>query len=112
MNASPQPHHRLPQRLRALALCGALLGVSGCGKNAADSPATPGGTATATTQAANLAVAKAYDLSDAKSTADAARGFIAAPTGKIVATDGTLIWDFDAYAFVKDAAPDTVNPSL
>lgn len=112
MNSTPKRRHGPLRNLCALCLGASLFVMGGCGKNAANAPATPGGAATATTQAANQAMARAYDLSDAKSTADATRGFIAAPTGKIMAADGTLVWDFDAYSFVKGTAPDTVNPSL
>jgi alkyl sulfatase BDS1-like metallo-beta-lactamase superfamily hydrolase len=43
---------------------------------------------------------------------DAKRGFIAAPSGQVKDAAGNVIWDFDSYAFVKGAAPATVNPSL
>jgi alkyl sulfatase BDS1-like metallo-beta-lactamase superfamily hydrolase len=68
--------------------------------------------ATATMLQANAAVAKAADLSDPPSFADAKRGFIAAPKGQVKDAAGTVIWDYDAFAFVQGAAPATVNPSL
>jgi alkyl sulfatase BDS1-like metallo-beta-lactamase superfamily hydrolase len=37
---------------------------------------------------------------------------MAKPSGKILAADGTVLKDFDAYAFLAGKAPDTVNPSL
>ena len=40
------------------------------------------------------------------------RSAIAKPSGKIIASDGTVLKDFDAYQFLEGAAPDTVNPSL
>lgn len=45
---------------------------------------------------------------------DAKRGFIAAlPDGNVKLNDGTVIWDLNKYAFLKDdKVPDTVNPSL
>ncbi len=45
---------------------------------------------------------------------DAQRGFIAAlPEGNVKLNDGTIIWDLNKYAFLKDdKVPDTVNPSL
>ncbi|HTN49020.1 MAG TPA: alkyl sulfatase dimerization domain-containing protein [Burkholderiaceae bacterium] len=61
---------------------------------------------------AHAAAAKAADLSDPASFADAKRGFIAAPTGQIKDASGNVVWDFDAFGFVQGAAPATVNPSL
>lgn len=43
---------------------------------------------------------------------DARRGFMAAPTGQVKDAQGNVIWDFDAFSFIKGAAPATVNPSL
>ena len=43
---------------------------------------------------------------------DARRGLIAVPSGKVLAADGSIIWDHERYAFLRDAAPVTVNPSL
>ncbi|HPU50768.1 MAG TPA: alkyl sulfatase dimerization domain-containing protein [Burkholderiaceae bacterium] len=43
---------------------------------------------------------------------DARRGFIAAPTGKVLAADGSTVWDHERYAFLREAPPATVNPSL
>ena len=43
---------------------------------------------------------------------DARRGFIAAPTGQVKDSEGKVIWDFDAFAFVQGDAPASVNPSL
>jgi alkyl sulfatase BDS1-like metallo-beta-lactamase superfamily hydrolase len=68
--------------------------------------------ATPTVLQANAAVAKAADLSDPPSFADAQRGFIAAPKGQVKDAAGAVIWDYDAFAFVQGAAPATVNPSL
>jgi regulator of RNase E activity RraA len=62
--------------------------------------------------AALLDFTKELDLDPAAGLVDAKRGFIARPSGKIVADDGTLLHDFDAYAFVDGKAPATVNPSL
>ena len=81
---------------------------------AACSPQGPaaGGDATPAVQQAHAAVAKAADLSDPATFADARRGFIAAPTGQVKDAGNQVIWDFDAFAFVQGAAPPTVNPSL
>jgi alkyl sulfatase BDS1-like metallo-beta-lactamase superfamily hydrolase len=71
-----------------------------------------GGDATPAVQQANAAVAKAADLSDSASFADAKRGFVAAPTGQVKDAAGNVIWDYDSFGFVKGVAPATVNPSL
>ncbi len=92
------------------ALLAALVTLGGCGKNTgiggAASDASP------TTMAANAEFAKNLNLADQQDFEDAKRGFIAKPSGKIVAADGTVLKDFDVYAFLNDKAPDTVNPSL
>jgi len=45
--------------------------------------------------------------------ADAARGFIGAlEPGVVTASDGRVVWDNDAYAFLADECPDTAHPSL
>lgn len=75
-------------------------------------PPAAGVDASATVIAANAAVAKAYDLADPASFADAERGFIAAPTGQVRNAAGEVVWDYDSFAFVRGAAPETVNPSL
>ncbi len=61
---------------------------------------------------ANAKVAQQLALADTIDFAEARRGLVARPTGKIVAPDGTVLQDFDAFAFVKGDAPPTVNPSL
>jgi len=101
---SPSPYRsRLALALTALCLT-------------ACQPKTPGDTANAevSTQVAqaNQATAKAADLSDPASFADARRGFIAAPKGQVKNAAGELIWDYEAFNFVQGAAPATVNPSL
>ena len=92
------------------ALLGAAL-LAGCSKPAQETPLV-GSDASAFVQQANAAVAKAADLSDAPSFADAKRGFIAAPKGQIRDAAGAVIWDFDAFSFIQGTAPATVNPSL
>jgi alkyl sulfatase BDS1-like metallo-beta-lactamase superfamily hydrolase len=50
---------------------------------------------------------------DTSDFADADRGFIAALTPCVVkATDGRVVWDNDAYAFLSGDAPPSVHPSL
>ncbi|MFJ9698693.1 alkyl/aryl-sulfatase [Streptomyces fradiae] len=44
---------------------------------------------------------------------DADRGFVGrSGTRQITATDGRVVWDLDAYAFMEGDAPETVHPSL
>jgi len=94
---------------RGAALLLALL-LAACSR----SEAPPGGDAPVTpaVRQAHAEVAGAADLSDAPSFADAQRGFIAAPKGQVKDEAGNVMWDYDAFAFVKGAAPATVNPSL
>ena len=94
-----------------MALLAALLALaSGCSK--VDGPGAAAGDASPHTLKVNAQFAKDLNLDDPQDFEDARRGFIARPTGKIVAADGTVLTDFDAYNFVDGKAPDTVNPSL
>ncbi|MGA2781398.1 MAG: alkyl sulfatase dimerization domain-containing protein [Smithella sp.] len=68
--------------------------------------------ATATTKAANNAFVKSLNLEEQQDFEDARRGLIAVPSGKILARDGSTVWDFDRFRFVEGNAPTTVNPSL
>jgi alkyl sulfatase BDS1-like metallo-beta-lactamase superfamily hydrolase len=99
---------------RAWARCGACvaaaLALAGCAGHGRQPAAT--GVALAPAVRANADVAKVYDLADARSFEDAARGLIAAPSGQVRDAAGRVIWDFDGFAFVEGAAPPTVNPSL
>ena len=70
-------------------------------------PATP-----ATAQA-NRAVAAAYDLASPQDFEDAARGLVATlPGGVIRDAQGNIAWDGGQFAFIRGAAPGSVNPSL
>ncbi|MGH8480919.1 MAG: alkyl/aryl-sulfatase, partial [Nevskiaceae bacterium] len=64
------------------------------------------------TAEANARMAASLPLDDPGAFEDAARGFIARPDGKVFSTEGAVLVDFDAFAFVDGAAPPTVNPSL
>ena len=68
--------------------------------------------ATTATIAANAALAQSLNLAEQQAFEDAKRGLIAVPTGKVLAKDGSTVWDFDRFKFVKGDAPPTVNPSL
>jgi alkyl sulfatase BDS1-like metallo-beta-lactamase superfamily hydrolase len=58
------------------------------------------------------ALLKDIPLEGAQLMADAQRGFIAKPSGKILSASGAVLKDFDAFDFLKGPAPATVNPSL
>lgn len=102
-----------PAWLRAARRTGWLAGfaLAACSPRV-ETPAAIGGEVAASVRAAHAEVASAADLSDPASFADARRGFIAAPSGQVRDEAGNPIWDFDAFAFVRGAAPETVNPSL
>jgi alkyl sulfatase BDS1-like metallo-beta-lactamase superfamily hydrolase len=92
----------------ALAIALGLL--SACGKNTGVGGAAT--EATATTMSSNAQFARELKLDDQLDYNDAKRGFIAKPSGKLLADDGSVLKDFDAYQFLDGKAPDTVNPSL
>lgn len=88
----------------------AALTLAGCNRPAELPAAT--GNVTPTTLQAQAAVAQALPLAEQQAFDDAARGLIARPEGQILAEDGRVLIDFDAYRFVQGEAPPTVNPSL
>ncbi|MBA4218909.1 MAG: alkyl/aryl-sulfatase [Methylibium sp.] len=89
----------------------ATLALAGCSRHEPPA-AAPSGEATATTTQANAAFAQALSLADARDFDEARRGLVAPATGKILAEDGSVITDLDAFKFVEGEAPPTVNPSL
>jgi len=97
------PYHLLGATLFTLLLaaCSKSVGVGGASTDAS-----------ASTVAANALAIKGLDMGQRQDFEDAQRGLIAKATGKIVAADGTVLNDLDAYGFLGAAAPDTVNPSL
>lgn len=99
-------------RGRDAILLGGLLLASLVACSRPDNVATVGGDATASVRQSHAALTASLDLSDAPSFADAGRGFIAAPGGKVKDESGAVIWDYDAFAFIEGAPPETVNPSL
>ncbi len=96
------------------AACIALIWLAGCGQNnsGAGAKASAAGDATPATLKANAQFAQDLKLDDPQDFEDARRGFMAKPTGKILAADGSVLKDFDAYQFLEGKAPGTVNPSL
>ena len=104
-------NRRPPWRHRRI-VCSALLLtlLVACSRNASET--SDGGDVSAQVALHHQAARAGVDLSDLASFADAGRGFIAAPTGQVRDADGQVVWDYDAFAFVKGDAPPTVNPSL
>ena len=70
--------------------------------------------ATGTTRAAIDEFTASLPMQDRQDFDDATRGFVGrAEQRQIVGADGNVVWDLDAYDFMRDAeAPDTANPSL
>ena len=67
----------------------------------------------ATTVKLNAEAAASLNFADTADFERAGRGFIATlPGGKIIAADGTVLRDLDAFEFVKGSDPASVNPSL
>ena len=94
-----------------IVLAAALITLaSGCSKTSGVGGTA--GDATPETQKVNAQFAKDLKLDDPQDFEDAKRGFIAKPSGKILAPDGSVLKDFDAYNFLDGKAADTVNPSL
>jgi len=60
-----------------------------------------------------VAAAGLLPLHDTQDFDDVAQGFIGTSTARqIKAADGRVVWDLDAYAFLKEEVPDTAHPSL
>ncbi|HEY8067252.1 MAG TPA: alkyl sulfatase dimerization domain-containing protein [Burkholderiales bacterium] len=98
--------------MRFLFACGLILAaVAGCSKGP-DGIGGGAGDATQATVKANAQFAQSLNLADPQDFEDAKRGFIARPSGKILAANGSTLIDFDAFRFVDGKAPPTVNPSL
>lgn len=70
--------------------------------------------ATDTTRASIAAMAERLPMRDRQDFDDATRGFVGRSSERrITAADGRVVWDLDAYDFLRDAdPPDTANPSL
>ncbi len=98
------------RQLLACALAAVLFLAAACSRNGTQPPA--GSDASPSVLQANAALAKELKLDDQQDFEDAKRGFMAKPTGKILAADGTVLKDFDVYGFLNAKAAETVNPSL
>jgi alkyl sulfatase BDS1-like metallo-beta-lactamase superfamily hydrolase len=94
----------------AALLLGVTALIAGCQRDGGVGGATSD--AASATREANARVAASLPLDDPQAFEDAARGFIARPSGTIAMADGAVLVDFGALAFLQGAAPATVNPSL
>lgn len=72
----------------------------------------PEGVATEATKKANAEVAARLPIADQTDFENARKGFLAKIDKPILNEDGSLAWDPAQFDFIKDDAPDTVNPSL
>ena len=74
------------------------------------------GEASGTTKKINAGILQQLPLTDKQDFDDARRGFIAPlPDGGVIRDkDGKIVWDINAFSFIKEGAPapDIVNPSL
>ncbi|MEV6974409.1 alkyl sulfatase dimerization domain-containing protein [Kitasatospora sp. NPDC093806] len=62
---------------------------------------------------ANRAVLGRFAFDDVRDFEDAKRGFLGTAAEPLVADGrGTTVWDLEAYGFLSEPCPDTVNPSL
>jgi alkyl sulfatase BDS1-like metallo-beta-lactamase superfamily hydrolase len=62
---------------------------------------------------ANAAVRLRLPFADTDDFDDARRGFVGTLSDPVIrATDGRVVWDADAYAFLDGECPESVNPSL
>ncbi len=106
--------HRTSNSTLGLSLVIALGLLAGCGKTSESIGGAAGDAsdASATTVNANAQMAQQLKLDDLQDFEDAKRGFMAKPGGKLLAANGTVLKDFDAYQFLDGKAPPTVNPSL
>lgn len=107
--STPANSRRHPMRARTVIHCLSALAASiSLTSFAAPNPATT------TTVDSNKAVLQQLPFADKQAFADAERGFVAKlPDGKVTNDDGSVAWDMSEYEFLnKEAAPDTVNPSL
>lgn len=101
----------LPRALAPAAALAALAVLAGCSRapEAAGAAAAAG---SALSPQARAALEAAHDWSDPAAMADAERGLIARPSGQVKAADGSVVWDFDAFAFVQGKAPASAHPGL
>ncbi|MFC7345012.1 alkyl/aryl-sulfatase [Saccharopolyspora griseoalba] len=63
--------------------------------------------------ASNAAARERLPFDDTQDFDDARRGFVGTARDPVIRdSDGTVVWDLEAYDFVAEDCPDTANPSL
>lgn len=87
----------------------AVIGLGACSRQAEPIEASA---ATEATSQAHSELARQAIMSMQMPTVQAEKGLIAQPSGQVLGADGSVVWDFDSFAFLKGEAPDTVNPLL
>jgi alkyl sulfatase BDS1-like metallo-beta-lactamase superfamily hydrolase len=103
LNLGMEPSMMLRKTLMSLVAMTTLLAA----------PAHAGDPASAATKAAQSALAKTLPFADRQDFDFASRGYMGTRSDPIIKrADGAVVWDLNAYSFVKGNAPDTVNPSL
>lgn len=96
-----------PRLWLAALLCGQLLVSPLLAADLSEKPASPATRAVQQAQAATLGRLSPQDVEEAT------RGLIATlDVPQILDAKGNVVWDVQAFDFVKGEAPDTVNPSL
>jgi alkyl sulfatase BDS1-like metallo-beta-lactamase superfamily hydrolase len=105
-------------RLSLLFVLALALGCAGCGGGTTDPEGRPSLTgrpkpATDTTSALNEEFAEGLPFEDDRDFELATRGRLATEESlRVLAEDGSVVWDMTTYDFTEGEAPDTVNPSL
>src|SRR5215831_5630449 len=90
-----------------------LLRIIAFGVEAADTAVGQEKPAEPAVKALNNAVLSKLPFTKQEDYQDAARGFIATlPDALVTGPNGNVVWSQKDYAFLENAAPDTVNPSL
>jgi len=103
---------RAGARLFPAATLLAVLLLAGCGKNQPAEQAASSAGVEAATAKSNQQFGQTLNLADRQDFEDAERGLIARPSGKILDANGSTLWDYDRFAFIKGDAPASTNPSL
>ncbi|MCX3058766.1 alkyl/aryl-sulfatase [Streptomyces beihaiensis] len=70
-------------------------------------------TAGSAVAAAHRAALRSHPFDDIRDLGDARRGFLGTADDPVIrARDGRVVWDLDAYAFLREECPGTADPSL
>ena len=100
----------LMKKLKCTIFAAFVLAAAGC--NQTNGVGGQAGDASPETIKVNAQFANELSFDDLQDFEEAKRGFIARPEGQILAANGAVLIDFDAFKFNAGQAPETVNPSL